>query len=72
MIGDDQQQQDDQQEPVLVLGEDYHPPAVVNVDGSEDFLAAHISRDKKTLFGCQWVYKTALYGHSLILVQAVI
>ena len=60
MIGDDQQQQADQQEPVLVLGEDFKHPAVVNMDVSEDLLAAHISRDKKTLFGCQWVYKTAL------------
>ena len=51
MIGDDQQQQqDDQQEHVCVLGEDFQPPAVVNVDVSEDLLAAHVSRDKKTLF----------------------
>ena len=49
MIGDDQQQ-DDQQEPVCVLGEDFQPPAVVNVDVSEYLLAAHISPDKKTLF----------------------
>ena len=61
MIGDDQQQQDDQPDPVLVLGEDLQPPAVVNVDVSEDLLAAHISRDKKTLFGCQWDCKTALF-----------
>ena len=52
MIGDDQQQQDDQVEPAMVLGEDFTPPPLVNVDVSEDLLAAHISRDKKTLF---WV-----------------
>ena len=50
VIGDDQQQQDDQEEPVLVFGEDLQPPAVVNVDVSEDLLAAHISPNKKTLF----------------------
>ena len=52
MIGDDQQQQDDQVEPAMVLGENFTPPPVVNVDVSEDLLATHISRDKKTLF---WV-----------------
>ena len=50
MIGDEQQQQDDQQDPVLVLGEDLQPPAVVNVDVSEDLLAAYVIHDKKTLF----------------------
>ena len=55
MIGNDQQQQDDQQDPVLVLGEDLQPRAVVSVDVSEDLLAAHISPEKKTLFGCQCV-----------------
>ena len=50
MIGDDQQQQDDQHDPVMVLGEDLQPPAVVSVDLSEDLLAAHISPEKKTLF----------------------
>ena len=52
MIGDDQQQQDDQVEPAMVLGEDFTPSPLVNVEVSEDLLAAHISRDKKTLF---WV-----------------
>ena len=33
-----------------MLGEDFKPLGVVNVDVSEDLLAAHISRDKKTLF----------------------
>ena len=51
MIGDDQQQHDDQQEPNCVLGEDFQPPAVGNVEVSEDLLAAHISRGKNTLFG---------------------
>ena len=50
MMGDDQQEQDDQKEPVLMLGEDLQPLAVVNVDISEDLLAAHVSHDKKTLF----------------------
>ena len=54
MIPDEQQQQDHQHEPVLVLTEDFQPPAVVNLDVSEDLLAAHISRDKKPLFGCKW------------------
>ena len=62
MIADEQQQQDDQQEPVLVLGEDFQPPAVVNADVSEDLLAAHISRDKKTFFGYQWVCRIARFG----------
>ena len=45
MITDEQQQQDDQPDGVLVLGEDFQPPAVVNVDVSEDLLATHISPD---------------------------
>ena len=36
----------------MVLGEDFEPSPVVNVDGSEDLLATHITREKKTLF---WV-----------------
>ena len=63
IIADDPQQQDDQQEPVLVLGEDFQPPAVVNVDVSEDLLAAHISHDKNTLFGFQSDYRIAMFGH---------
>ena len=34
------------------MGEDFTPPPLGNVDVSEDLLAAHIRRDKKTLF---WV-----------------
>ena len=69
---DEQQQQDDQPDVAMVLGEDFQHPAVVNVDVSEDLLATHISRDKKTLLGCQWDCKIALYGVSSILVQAPI
>ena len=63
MIGDDQQQQDDEQEPAMVLGEDLQPPDVVSVDVSEDLLATHISHEKKTLFGCQWVCRIVMCGH---------
>ena len=35
---------------LMILREDFQPPAVVNVNDSEHFLAAHISCDKKTLF----------------------
>ena len=55
MIGDDQQdQQGNEVDSPMVLGEDFTPPPnfEVNVDGSEDLLAAHISRARKTLF---WV-----------------
>ena len=62
MIGDDQQHQDDQPDPAMVLGEDLQPPAVVNVDVSEDLLAAHISRDKKTLFWLPVGLQGALFG----------
>ena len=65
MIGDDEEQQDDQVEPALVLGENFTPPPLVNVDVSEDLLAAHVSRDKKTLFrvpvGVQ--DRTVSFGH---------
>ena len=70
MIADEQLQQDDQSDPVMVLGEDFQPSPVVNVDVSEDLLAAHISRDKKTFFRFQCESKIARYGHLLILVQA--
>ena len=46
----DEHQQDEQPEGVMVLGEDFQPPPIVNVDSSEDLLATHITRDKKTLF----------------------
>ena len=36
----------------MVLGEDLLPPAAVHVDVSEDLLASHITREKKTLY---WV-----------------
>ena len=61
MITDEQQQEDEQPESAMVLGDDFQPPAVVNVDVSEDLLAAHISRDKKTLFGSLWDCKIALF-----------
>ena len=53
LITDEQQQQDDPPESALVLGEDFLPGAVVNVDVSEDLLAAHISPEKKTRFWVQ-------------------
>ena len=34
----------------MVLGEDFQPPPVVNVDMSESLLATHITHEKKTLF----------------------
>ena len=71
MIGDEQQQ-DEQPEGAMVMGDDFQPPPVVNVDVSDELLATHISHDKKTLFGCQWECMIALYGPSLILVQATI
>ena len=52
MVGDDHQQQDDQVEPAMVRGENFTPPPLMNVEVSEDLLATHVSRDKKTLF---WV-----------------
>ena len=60
MIADDHH--DDQHELGLVLGEEFQPPAVVNVDVSEDLLAAHINRDKKNIFGCQCGCRIALFG----------
>ena len=53
MIADDQQQQDDQPEGAMLVGEDFQPRPVVNVDVREDLLATHFSRDKKTLFRVQ-------------------
>ena len=50
MIGDDQQ--DEQPEGAMVMGEDFHPLAVLNVDVKDQVLAMHITREKKTLF---WV-----------------
>ena len=70
MIADEQQQENDQPDPLMVLGEDFPAPAVVNVDVSENLQAAHISPDKKTLFGSQWEYRIAPYGHLSIPVQA--
>ena len=52
MITDEQQQQDDQPDSAMVLGDDFQTPNVVNVNVTEDLLAAHISPYKKTLF---WV-----------------
>ena len=52
MVGDEQQEHDDQVEPAMVLGQDFTPTPLGNVDVSEELLAAHISRDKETLF---WV-----------------
>ena len=49
MLAEDQQQ-DEKLECERKLGEDLHPPPVVNAEGSEDLLARHISREKKTLF----------------------
>ena len=62
----DEQQQDEQPEGAMVLGEDFQPTPLVNTDGSEDLLATHITREKKTLFfvpvGVQdrtlWLYMT--------------
>ena len=34
----------------IMLAEDFQPPPVVNVDVSDDLLATHITREKKTLF----------------------
>ena len=47
MIADDQKHE--QPEVALVLGKDFRPTPVVNVDVSEEHLAKHISREKKTL-----------------------
>ena len=47
-----EQQQDEQPDGAMVLGEDFQPPRLVNVDVSEDLLATQIPREKKTLF---WV-----------------
>ena len=52
MIAHEEQQQNYQSDGAMLRGEDFKPPAVVNVDVSEDLLATNISRDKKTLF---WV-----------------
>ena len=46
----DEQQKDEQPEGAMVLGEDFQPPAVLNVDMNEDVLATHITPEKKTLF----------------------
>ena len=69
MIGDDQQQQDDQVEHAMVLGENFTPPPLVNVDVSEDLLATHITETRKPCSGCQWEFRIVLSGHSLILMQ---
>ena len=52
MMISDEQHQDQQPEGALVLGEDFQPQPVLNVDSSEDLLANHITREKKTRF---WV-----------------
>ena len=44
--------QEEQPDCAMVLGEDFQPPPVVNVDMSEDLLVTHITREKKPLF---WV-----------------
>ena len=46
----DEQQQDEQADGVMLLGEDFQPPPVGTVDVSEELLATHINKEKKTLF----------------------
>ena len=46
----DEQQQDDKPHGALVLGEDFQPTPEVNVHFSEEFLATHITAEKKPLF----------------------
>ena len=72
IITDELQQHDDQPDSAMMLGEYFQPPAVVNLDVSEDLLAAQHNPHKKTLFCYQWESKIALYGPLLILVQVAI
>ena len=47
MLADDQQEE--QPDGAKVLGENFQLPPVVNVDVSDELLARHITREKKTL-----------------------
>ena len=46
----------------MMLGEDFQPPPVVNVDWSEELLAMHINRERKTLFWVPGEYRIELCG----------
>ena len=58
----DEQQQDEQPDGAMVLGEDFQPTPVVNVDVSEELLATPITRERKLYFGCRLVYRIARLG----------
>ena len=46
----EEHQQEEQPERTMVLGADFQHPPLVNVDVSEELLATHTKREKKTLF----------------------
>ena len=58
----DEKQQGEQTDASMMLENEFQLPPFGHVDVSEDLLATHISREKKTLFWVPSECMTAYYG----------